>query len=99
MERTNAMEQNVIIKCPKCGMQYHFQEIFHPKTVFHPVYNIIRNNQDEIEEVIPESPDLTELYFCDKCDAPLNVTLRLNFDVRIDPKLDFKENTFIIEND
>ena len=94
-----SINQSLIIKCPRCGKQYYFQEIFHPKTIFNSVYNIIRDEQENIEDLIEDTTDMSELYFCDKCSAPLNIKASLIFQVSIDHKLDFTKDTIIIKND
>lgn len=93
------MNQSLFISCPRCGKQYHFQEIFHPKTIFNSVYNVIRNENNQIEEVVEEESNYSELYFCDDCGAPINVVAKLSFETTINHKFDFTKDTVIIKND
>ncbi len=93
------MNSNLIITCPRCHRQYYFQEIFHPKTIFNPVYNIIRDDKGQIDEIIEDKSDLSELYFCDTCEAPIFVKADISFEISIENKFDFTKDTVIIKND
>ena len=85
-----------IIKCPRCGREYHFQEIFMPKTIFQKVSHIVRDSNGKICDVIGEDAPMEETYFCDLCDAPLIVGVDLAFGVKIDSTIDFTRNAVTV---
>lgn len=81
--------ENYIIQCPRCGRQYHFQEIVMPTTVFQHIDGIIRNEDGKVVGVIGDKISNEEFYFCDTCDAPLKIKVKLSFEVSIEDKYDF----------
>lgn len=85
--------KDCIIECPRCGRQYHFQEIVMPKTVFKDLKSVLRNENGKIEDVVGDDSVMEDLYFCDKCDAPIKVKVKLSFEVSIEEKYDFTRDS------
>lgn len=80
---------NIIIECPRCKKQYHFQEIVMPKTIFQELRGILRDDAGKIIDIIGDNEKMEELYFCTKCDAPIKVNIKLEFETSIESKYDF----------
>lgn len=81
--------KDCIIECPRCGRQYHFQEIVMPATIFQHVAGVIRDKNGKVIDIIGDKSTNEEFYFCDTCDAPLKIKVKLSFEVNIDNKYDF----------
>lgn len=88
--------ENYIIECPRCGRQYHFQEIVMPSTVFTHVDNILRDKDGKITDVLGDSSKMEEYYFCDCCDAPLKIKVKLEFETSIEEKYDFLQDAVTV---
>ncbi len=81
--------EDFIIECPRCGRQYHFQEIVMPATVFQHLDSILRDKNGKIIDIIGDLSKMEEYYFCDSCDAPIKVKVKLEFETSIESKYDF----------
>ena len=77
--------EDFIIECPRCGRQYHFQEIVMPATVFQHLDNILRDKNGKIIDIIGDLSKMEEY----SCDAPIKVKVKLGFETSIESKYDF----------
>lgn len=82
-----------IIKCPNCGCEYLLGEILYPNLVLGQPKNIIKNEKGKIEYWEDNDLSLSESYVCDNCNTPFIVNLKLDFDVEIDHKNNFNEDS------
>ena len=81
--------QSKVINCPKCGRQYHPAEIFVPKYFFGSVENVIRNDNEEITDIIGSDMDTTETFTCDKCNTDFKIETKISFVTNIENNIDF----------
>ena len=85
-----------MIVCPKCGREYLASEIYLPKEFFVNPIDIIRDEDDKILEVIGTTMNLTEKDICDKCNTPLNIKAKVNFEATVNDRFDF-DNDYVQE--
>ena len=78
-----------IIKCPNCGYEYSPAEIFIPYNLVGKPEYVLRDEEGKITKILGLPIDLEEEFTCDKCNTTFVVTANINYDVRIDPQLDF----------
>jgi hypothetical protein len=78
-----------VVECPHCGAEYLPCEIFIPKAFFGKYKNIIRDENNKIEEVIGYAENLEEIYNCDYCKQTFKVTAKVNYKSDKASNLDF----------
>ena len=77
-----------VITCPHCGKEYLPAEIFIPSAFFGYPDIIRRDSEGKIIDFLGSDMDLDELYCCDNCNKPFNITASVAFHTKIDDKLD-----------
>lgn len=74
------MKKLNVIKCPKCGAEYLFEEIYYPQEFFGKPLTIIRNEHNKIIYFSDSSLNTEEEYTCDYCNCHFEVTAKIVFD-------------------
>jgi predicted nucleic-acid-binding Zn-ribbon protein len=67
------IKKDVVIKCPRCGMEYLPAEIFMPDDFLGKPESILRDDNGHIEFHEGNSLGLDETYTCDKCGCVFDV--------------------------
>ena len=81
--------QLTVITCPSCGKEYLPAEIFIPKAFFGVPDIIRRDSEGKIIDFLGSDMDLSETYYCESCDKPFRVTASVEFQTKVEDKLDF----------
>ena len=82
-----------ILKCPICGEEYLPGEIFYPNYIIGQPKNIIKNDRGKIEYWEDEDLVESESFICNKCNTTLNFTLKVEYNVEVDNKYNFNEDS------
>ena len=81
------------IKCPNCGAQYTFTEIFIPKYFCGNSDGIEREaGTGKIKDFYGKLMDTKEIYTCDYCNTTFKVFANISFNTKIANKTDFEED-------
>lgn len=91
-------EDNNIIRCPKCGYEYHLAEIFDTEDIFGSPDNILRNKKGKILNYTLDEENHTVEWTCDGCGCNFKVSITNMPQVKVDyiEEHDFSED-FSIE--
>lgn len=88
-------KNTVIIKCPHCGREYLWSEIFYRDDISGKPKNIIKDALGHIIYVDYEEdsePTLTQKYICDDCNKPFITEAIIKVETRSEEEaLDFSE--------
>ena len=89
-----------LIKCPKCGYEYHPAEIFFPDDILGKPNQIIRNENNEIEFITGDNPELTNQFVCYNCETMLEIEAKVSYKCNVNSMYDFTEDysSPILEN-
>lgn len=84
--------KETIIKCPKCGAEYHLSEIFYPYSLTGKAVKLVKDEEaGKIIHIEEEEPSYSETYCCDKCGCNFKVTAKVEVKVEEDKEADFTE--------
>ena len=70
------------IRCPHCGAEYLFEEIFVADTIFGKP-KIVKDENGRIEYVGKDDASLSEEYYCDYCHNKFVTTVDFSFTTRM----------------
>lgn len=76
------MKKLNVIKCPKCGAEYLFEEIYYPQEFFGKPLTVVRDENNKIIYFSDTSLNTTEEYTCDYCDCHFEVNAKIVFDTK-----------------
>ena len=82
----------IVIRCPKCGMEYLAAEIFYPSGLLGKPKDILRDDNGKILLVTGELPVLEEDWECERCNHQFKAKLKIKPDSSYDSRYDFNED-------
>ena len=92
----NAVDKNIIIRCPKCGAEYLASEIFYPEDILGTAKDILRDDNGKILLVASgAAPILEQDWECDHCGCNFKAKLEITPKSEYDKNHDFSEDYII----
>ena|SRR5574344_937218 len=86
-----AKNRDIVITCPRCGMEYLPAEIFYPNIFFGRPSNIDRDYNHKLIDYCGTSLNNEESYTCNNCKTPFRVYASVNFRSVIDSSKDISK--------
>lgn len=86
------MKKFLTIKCPKCGCEYLFEEIYSACGFFGKPKNILRDDNGKIVAFEGDTLDTKETYTCDRCGCTFDVETKVLVDTKVNVEQDFSED-------